>query len=132
MFQLENAYYNFDSGEGIIYTVDVSKPSGERVNIISLADDTPFDLNKKYTVAINSYRGNGGGNHLTAGSKIRQDILQERIRNTTEKDLRFHIMKWLEEKREINPVANNNWKILPESWVETARPKDYVLLFGEN
>ncbi|OQX73254.1 MAG: bifunctional metallophosphatase/5'-nucleotidase, partial [Bacteroidetes bacterium 4484_276] len=132
VFQLENAYYNFDSGEGIIYTVDVSKPYGERVNIISLADGTPFDLNKKYTVAINSYRGNGGGGHLTAGSGIRPELLEDRVVNTTEKDLRFHMMKWLEEKGEINPAANNNWKILPESWVETARPKDYILLFGKN
>ena len=131
VFQLENAYYNFDSGEGIVYITDVTRPYGKRVNITSLADGTPFDLNKKYTVALNSYRGNGGGNHLVAGSKIRQELLQDRIINTTEKDLRFHMMEWLEEKGEITPVANNNWKILPESWVETARPKDYVLLFGE-
>ncbi len=102
------------------------------MNIISLANGTPFDLNKKYTVAINSYRGNGGGGHLTAGSGIRPELLEDRVVNTTEKDLRFHMMKWLEEKGEINPAANNNWKILPESWVETARPKDYILLFGKN
>ncbi len=131
LFQLENAYYNFDSGDGLLYSVDVSKPFGDRVKIISLSDGTPFDLNKKYTVALNSYRGNGGGGHLTTGSGIRPELLKNRVVNTTEKDLRFHMMKWLEEKGEINPVANNNWKILPESWAETARPKDYLKLFGE-
>ena len=129
--QLENTYYNFDSGDGLIYTVDVSKPFGERINIISLSDGASFDLNKKYTVALNSYRGNGGGNHLVAGSKIRKELLQDRIVKTTEKDLRFYMMEWLKQKGEITPETNNNWKIIPEDWVETARPKDYILLFGD-
>jgi 2',3'-cyclic-nucleotide 2'-phosphodiesterase/3'-nucleotidase len=131
-YQLENAYYNFDSGDGLIYTVDVNKPFGERVDIISLSDGTPFDLNKKYTVAVNSYRGNGGGGHLVAGSKIRQELLADRIVSSTEKDLRFHMMEWLKEKGEITPSSNNNWKIIPEEWVETASPKEYILLFGKD
>jgi len=131
-FQLKNAYYNFDSGDGLLYTVDVSKPFGERVNITSLSDGTPFDLNKKYTVTLNSYRGNGGGNHLVAGSKIRQELLADRIIHTTEKDLRYHMMEWLKQKGDITPKTNNNWKIIPEDWVNQAKPKDYNLLFGEN
>jgi 2',3'-cyclic-nucleotide 2'-phosphodiesterase/3'-nucleotidase len=131
-YQLANAYYNFDSGDGLIYTVDVSMPFGERVNISSLSDGTPFDLNNKYTVAVNSYRGNGGGNHLIAGSKIRQELLADRIVHSTEKDLRYHMMEWLKEKSEITPSTNNNWKIIPEEWVEPATPKDYILLFGAN
>ncbi len=131
-YKLENAYYNFDSGEGLLYTVDASKPFGERVSIISLSDGTPFDLNKKYTVAVNSYRGNGGGGHLVAGSKIRQELLQDRIVNSTEKDFRFHLMEWLKEKGEIKPSTNNNWKVVPEEWVEIAKPKDSLLVFGEN
>jgi 2',3'-cyclic-nucleotide 2'-phosphodiesterase/3'-nucleotidase len=131
-YQLENAYYNFDSGDGLIYTVDLSKPSGDRVNIISLSDGTPFDLNDKYTVAVNSYRGNGGGGHLIAGSKIRQELLQDRIISSTEKDFRFHLMEWLKEKGEISPSTNNNWVVIPEKWIEVAKVKDSVLLFGEN
>ena len=130
-YQLKNAYYNFDSGDGLNYTVDVSKPFGERVEIVSLADGTPFDLNQKYTVAVNSYRGNGGGGHLVEGSKIRQELLQDRIVSSTEKDLRFHMMEWMKEKGQITPTVNNNWKVIPEDWVEVAKPKSYVLLFGE-
>ncbi|MBN2875535.1 MAG: bifunctional metallophosphatase/5'-nucleotidase, partial [Spirochaetales bacterium] len=59
--------YNYDSIAGVKYTVDVSKPVGSRVTIISMADGTPFDLAKTYSVAINSYRGSGGGGHLTKG-----------------------------------------------------------------
>ncbi len=46
-YQLQNVYYNFDSGDGLINTLGISKPFGERVNIVSLNDGTSFDLNKK-------------------------------------------------------------------------------------
>ena len=41
---------------------------GERVEITTLSNGTIFDLDKTYTVAINSYRGSGGGGHLTRGA----------------------------------------------------------------
>ncbi len=51
------AFYNFDSGMGINYQVDVTKPEGQMVTIISMADGTVFNQDKKYKVALNSYRG---------------------------------------------------------------------------
>ncbi len=59
--------FNFDSASGIIYTVDVTKPQGEKVTIKSMADGSPFRMDKIYKVALNSYRGNGGGELLTKG-----------------------------------------------------------------
>ena len=61
----QNYSFNFDSASGIIYTVDVTKPQGEKVTIASMADGSPFLMNKVYKVALNSYRGNGGGELLT-------------------------------------------------------------------
>jgi len=127
--KLKNAYYNFDNAEGIIYTVDVSKPVGDRVNIVSMANGQPFDFNKKFTVAMNSYRGNGGGGHLTTGAKIRSELLKDRILSATEKDFRFQLMKWFENKKEITPSTSNNWTILPEGWYKKACEKDFNLLF---
>jgi 2',3'-cyclic-nucleotide 2'-phosphodiesterase/3'-nucleotidase len=69
-YELEYHYFNFDSAAGMIYEVDVSKPVGERINIISMADGTAFAPEKKYKVAINSYRGTGGGGHLVIGAGI--------------------------------------------------------------
>jgi 2',3'-cyclic-nucleotide 2'-phosphodiesterase/3'-nucleotidase len=129
--RLKNAFYNFDNAEGINYTVDISKPVGERVSIASMADGTPFDLNKTYTVAINSYRGNGGGGHLVAGSKIRQELLADRVITSTEKDFRFYLMEWIRENENINPVANHNWKLEPQDWVSQAATRDQELLFGK-
>ncbi len=127
---LYGRYYNFSSAAGINYTVDVSKPAGDRVTITSLSNGKAFDLNKKYTVAINSYRGNGGGGHLIEGAKIPHDSLAGRIIHSTQKDLRYYLMKWIENKKIIKPETLHNWKVIPVKWWEKAKAKDYKLLFG--
>ena len=127
--RLKNRYYNFDSAEGVDYIVDVSKPAGDRVEIISMQNGDKFDLNKKYRVAVNSYRGNGGGGHLTRGAGIPKDELEDRILNSTEKDLRFYMMKWIEKQGIVTPEATENWSIEPQSWYEAAKKMDYNLLF---
>lgn len=129
---LKNRYYNFDSAEGINYVVDVTKPVGEKVNITTLANGTTFDLEKKYKVAINSYRGNGGGGHLVNGAGIPKEELTNRILSSTEKDLRYYMMKWIEEQKIIAPSEVINWKAIPEDWINLAKERDYKLLYGSN
>jgi len=128
---LKNQPYNFDSAAGIDYTVDVSKPEGKRVTIKSFSNGKPFELDKTYLVAVNSFRGNGGGGHFTAGAGISKNELPKRLIKSTEKDLRYYILNYLEAKGTIKPVALNNWKIIPEKWVKDARARDYELLFGK-
>lgn len=128
----KNFSFNFDSAAGIIYTVDVTKPTGEKVNILSMADGSPFRMDKVYTVAVNSYRGNGGGELLTKGAGISQDELQERIISSTDKDLRYYLMKYIEQKKVIEPHALNQWKFVPEEWVAPAAKRDYDFLFGKS
>lgn len=122
--------YNFDSAAGIIYTVDVTKPKGKKVNIISMADGSPFSFDKIYKVVTNSYRGNGGGELLTKGAGIPQDQLKERIVFATDKDIRFYLMQYIAEKKELNPHALNQWKFIPEEWTIPASQRDYKYLFG--
>ena len=127
--ELEERYYNFSSAAGINYTVDVSNPVGERVSISSLSNRKPFILNERYKVAVNSYRGNGGGGHLTRGAGIPKEELLNRIISSTEKDLRYYMMKWIEEKKIIHPEIRENWDIIPEEWWKKGKEKDYRLLF---
>ncbi len=128
--KLAGQFYNFSSAAGIIYEVDVSKTESNRVTIISMADGTAFDMKTKYKVAINSYRGNGGGGHLIEGAKISKEELKSRILHSTEKDLRFYMMNWLKEQKVIKPEKYGNWKVIPEDWVKTATQTDYEILFG--
>lgn len=126
---LQNFSFNFDSAAGIIYTVDVTKPRGEKITIISRADGTPFRMDETYKVALNSYRGNGGGELLTKGAGIPQEKLKDRIIFSTDKDLRFYLMQYIEKKKIIDPQALNQWKFIPEEWTVPAAKRDYDFLF---
>jgi 2',3'-cyclic-nucleotide 2'-phosphodiesterase/3'-nucleotidase len=126
---LVQRYYNFSSAAGINYTVDVTKPAGERVNIKSISDGSPFVFSEKYKVAINSYRGNGGGGHLTRGAGISQDELSNRVINSTDKDLRFYLMKWIQKKKKITPKIIGNWRVVPVNLWKSGRERDYKILY---
>ena len=126
--------YNYESFGGLNYIVDVRKCYGERVNIISMSDGSNFDLNKEYKIAINSYRGSGGGGHLTQGAKIDLKTLQnmDLVIKSTDKDLRFYMMKWFEEQTNSITVEKlNNWKVIPEDYLKAGRERDYTLLYPD-
>ena len=127
--QLATSFYNFSSAAGINYTVDVTKPTGEKITIVSMADGQPFDLKKTYTVALNSYRGNGGGGHLTLGAKIPKDEIAKRLINSTQKDLRYYLMKWIENEKVVSPKPIGNWSVIPQDWWVKGKEKDYKILF---
>lgn len=127
--ELEERFYNFDSAAGIEYLVDVTKPAGERISITGLSNGNKFGLTSKYRVAINSYRGNGGGGHLTRGAKIPQEELSGRVINSTEKDLRYYLMKWIEKEKIIVPKLIGNWQVIPEYFWTKGKEKDFKLLF---
>jgi 2',3'-cyclic-nucleotide 2'-phosphodiesterase / 3'-nucleotidase len=127
---LQNQPYNFESAMGIDYIVDVSKPAGSRIEIKGFTNGQPFVENKIYKVSVNSYRGNGGGGHFTEGAGIDKNELRTRLVKSTERDLRYYILKAIEARKTISPEAKNNWKIIPEKWVQLARKREYPLLFG--
>lgn len=129
--RFKNPSFNFDSAAGIIYTVDVTKPQGEKIRIERMANGEPFDLNKTYRVAVNSYRGNGGGDLLTKGAGIPKTELAKRIVYSTDKDLRYYLMKRIEEVKVLDPKPLNQWRFIPEEWTVPASKRDYDILFGE-
>ena len=124
-------YYNWDSAAGVKYTVDVTKPEGDRVSLKSLTkDNSRIDMNKTYTVAINSYRGNGGGGHLTSGVGLTKEEIAERTKASTMMDLRYYFIKAFELLGVITPEVDNNWIVSPIVWAKRAALKDGPMLFG--
>lgn len=121
--------FNMDSAAGIRYVVDVSKPEGERVVIESMADGTPFELDREYKVAVNSYRGNGGGELITRGAGIPHEELSHRLITSTEKDLRYYLMQRIIEQKEVTPKKLNHWRFVPDEWVKPAIERDRKILF---
>ena len=127
--RLQYSSYNFDSAAGLNYTVDVRKPKGEKVTILSMADGTAFDLQKQYRVAVNSYRANGGGGLLTKGAGIPLEKLKSRVLWTSDREMREYLRRDIARQSEINPHSINNWKFIPEDWVQQAATRDANILF---
>lgn len=128
----KNLFFNFDAAAGIDYVVDVTKPDGQKVKILRMTNGKLFDKHKYYKVAVNSYRGNGGGELLTKGAGIPKDSLQKRIIWRSQYDQRHYLMKEIESEGYCNPQPNYNWKFIPEKWTNAAAKRDRQLLFGIN
>ena len=126
----KNLLFNFDAAAGIDYVVDVTKPDGQKVKILKLSNGKPFHENEYYKVAINSYRGNGGGELLTKGAGIPKDSLEKRIIWESDKDQRYYLMKEIEREGVCDPQPNHNWKFVPEKWTIPAAKRDRQLLFN--
>lgn len=128
-FGFKNLAFNFDSAAGIDYEVDVTKPDGQKVHILRMSNGEPFDLKKTYRVAMNSYRGNGGGELLTKGAGIAKEELPKRIVFESERDQRYYLTKEIEKAKVMNPQAHNNWRFVPKAWTKQAIERDRKLLF---
>lgn len=127
----KNFSFNFDSAAGIDYEVDVTKPNGQKVKVLKMSNGEPFDENKYYKVAVNSYRANGGGELLTRGAGIAKDDLDDRIVWRSEFDLRHYLMEEIKRLGTLNPQPNTNWRFVPEQWTQEAAKRDRLLLFHD-
>ena len=127
--RLSGISYNFDSAVGIVYTVDASKDTGSRIAITSMADGSKFENEKHYKVALSSYRASGGGDLLVLGAGVPKEQLENRVLER-HADMREIIYNYLDKNGSIGAVSLNNWKIVPESWIEKAKLRDFALLFG--
>ena len=126
----KNFIFNFDSAAGICYDVDVRQTDGQRITIKQMTDGTPFDPDKLYTCAMTAYRANGGGELLTKGAGLTKDEIDSRIVSTTEHDIRFYLMEYIREQKEIYPAQMNHWRFIPEDWVAKAKVREIEQLFS--
>ena len=124
-------YYNYDSAAGIEYVVDLSRPEGDKVEINGFSDGRAFDEGATYSVAINSYRASGGGGHLTRGVGLEKSELEAITVASTDKDLRYYLMKWIENEEVVLPEADGNWEVVPTAWAEAGQKKSYSNLYSE-
>ena len=57
----------------------MSKDDGDKIEILSLNDGRVFENDKMYRVAVNSYRGSGGGGHLAYACSLENEDLKSRL-----------------------------------------------------
>ena len=133
VWKLAKSPANFDSAAGIDYTVDVTKPYGERVNIQSMADGTPFEMTKMYNVGITSYRSTGAGGLLKAAGLLSAEEVESR---TIFKGPEFRtiLYEYFQKNGSIDPTLIGKkelvgrWKFVPEGVREVIR-KDVELCY---
>lgn len=121
--------YNFDSAAGIIYDVDVREPYGRRVKIVSMSNGEKFNPEYTYTVAMSSYRANGGGDLLTKGAGISKEELPEIIINKFD-DIRGMIYDFYKAGNYHKKMIEAQWRFVPEQLVKLPIERDKALLFG--
>ncbi len=127
----QNFTFNFDSAAGIDYEVDVTKPNGSKVRILKMSNGKPFSEDAWYKVAMNSYRGNGGGELLVRGAGISMDSIPGRIAYMSERDLRYYLTQKIEREGNVNARPLNNWRFVPEAWAKPAIARDRKIIFRD-
>lgn len=128
--------FNFDSAGGLNYTVDVTKPYGERINVSSLADGSAFNLDEQYSVALTSYRASGGGDILKKGAGIDVANINDRVIETYP-EIRELLYEFIQENGELrsdlmgDKSLLGDWYFAPKAIVTPLIANDMELLFGE-
>lgn len=126
--------YNFDSAAGLVYTVNVTLSKGQRVNVISLADGSPFDTMATYSVAMTSYRASGGGNLIIDGAGIPKEEIDSHIVGKLA-EIRDYVTEYVGNHPTIDAVLLGDmvdigyWTFVPQLVFEKAARKDMDLVF---
>lgn len=149
---LKNFTINFLSAYGIDYTVDLTKPYGQRVKTLSPTllrygegvgkrsnqmesnpDGSPLPITgegqgEMVSVCLNSYHANGGGDILTKGTGLTHSQLQERIVKVEPYDLRQCLANEIKKIGDIHLTGADNWRFVPEEWAKPALERDRAIL----
>lgn len=107
------AGYNFEMVVGADYTLDLSRPAGERVRDLRVRG-RPVADGDRFTIALSNYRqGGGGGYAMVANAPVVFD---------SQVDIRELIVRELRTRRRLAPadVHVANWRLLPEGAASAA------------
>ena len=126
--ELKTVQYNYSCAAGINYTVDVSKPEGERVTITGMSNGEPFEPEKMYRVTTNDHLAIGGGGHTTEGLQWNDSIVLSRIIATSANDIRMNFSNYIRNRKRLESSSRNDWKVIPTSWFDVAAPREKEFL----
>ncbi len=126
--------YNFDSAAGLVYSVDVTAPCGQRVQIVGLSGGEAFSEDVTYPVAMTSYRASGGGGLMPKGAGIGADVLDSRIVGKYP-EIRNLIYDFIVKHGTVDhglisdPALVGGWSFIPENIASAAMERDFGLMF---
>ncbi|MDO4565670.1 MAG: 5'-nucleotidase C-terminal domain-containing protein [Clostridia bacterium] len=115
-------YYDVIYGDGFSYVIDYTAPEGQRVGRMTyMGQDVPDDA--EFTVVVNNYRYNGGGNYVAYLNENGCDFVandESRIIFSTQYDMeqgedkgqaRNLLADYIVEQGEISPVITSTWRL---------------------
>ncbi|MGH8020462.1 MAG: bifunctional metallophosphatase/5'-nucleotidase [Opitutaceae bacterium] len=98
--------YNFDVAQGVDYAIDLRRPPGSRIVDLKFQGE-PIEPSRKFRVAINNHRFNGGGGYtMFQGAPVLW---------RSSADIRDLIIAWVERHGEIPSEPDGNWRIVQAS-----------------
>ena len=105
--------FNYDMAQGVTYSIDLSKPYGQRIQDLRYGG-RPLADDQTLKVAMNSYRVNGGGGYdMWKGARVvkKSDV-----------GVRDLLAQYIKEQGTIRPRTDQSWKILPLWVTDPSRP----------
>jgi 2',3'-cyclic-nucleotide 2'-phosphodiesterase/3'-nucleotidase len=107
------AGHNIDGAQGVTYEVDLTKPAGER--IVNLArHGRPLAPEQRLTVAVNSYRLNGGGGF--------EEIVRAPRRLERGPEVRAALAAHIGRAGTLEGATTHAWTVLPDYAPFAERP----------
>ncbi|MFN3597980.1 MAG: bifunctional metallophosphatase/5'-nucleotidase [Rubricoccaceae bacterium] len=100
--------YNFDAIDGVTYTLDLARPVGERVQGLAFGG-RPVRDDDVFTMAVNSYRAEGGGGF--------PGMTPEAVVAQIDRPVRALIEDFLAERGHVAPedvLGTTTWRVTPE------------------
>ena len=108
-FDPEIRMYNYDMFAGIDYEIDISKPEGERI-VNLMHEGEPLSMDAELVLALNNYRYGG---LVTAGMIDPAGLVFDSTIDLADTPaVRDLISVYAQEKGELIPQCDNNWKIV--------------------
>ncbi len=120
--------FNFTSAAGIKYRVNLDKPVGKQLEILSMSDGSKFDRTKTYKVALNSYQANGGGNFVPNGLGWTKQQFESHAIEWSDKDVRQYISDYFQKHDTVVPRLRGDWTVVPEKWWKKGMQADLKII----
>lgn len=109
-------HYNYDMWEGIEYVLDVSRPPGRRVALLTYGGE-PLRADAEVDVVMNNYRAGGGGDYdMYRGKPVVKEI---------QIDMAELVAEYIRERGTITATCNHNWQVVSNGHRAAIQP-DWV------
>ena len=115
---------HYVSAGGIHYTVDLTRPAGERVTILSRSDGSPFEMRNLYRVVLNSEQLLDHGKYISRGLNWDREELSLHAIPTQHNSMRKILFDYIRQADTVSFAYRHEWSILPEAFWREASSRE--------